>query len=365
MSEPIRVLQIVGAMYPGGLENFIMNLYEHIDREKVQFDFAVHARKENDYVEKIENMGGRVYLLPRLSRHPVKSLNALQKLLNENDYKMVIRHTANALVSPQLLVARRSGIKAVCHSHTSTDPQKIMHYLGRMLMKKATDVRIACSPEAGKWMYGNLDYKVIKNAIDIEKFIYRKEADEKIREEFGCQDAHIYGHIGNFVYAKNHLYLMDIFSQILNIDENAMFICVGEGELRADIEAKIKELGIEKKVILTGMRKDAPDFMSAMDVMIFPSIYEGLPLTLVEAQAASLPCIISDVITRDVSMTKDLIEFRSISEDASEWAKRAYDLVNSKKDKQKVRIQQRESIASKGYDIQALADWYMDFFEKE
>ena len=157
----IRILHIVGAMYPGGMENFIMNLYEKINRERFQFDFVVHAKKENDYTEQIAKLGGRIYELPRLTLDPIGSLTGLYKIVKENKYKIVIRHTANALVAPQLLVAKMAGAKTICHSHNETDPQVKIHKIGKILMKAATDRRLACSPNAGKWMYDHQDFQVI------------------------------------------------------------------------------------------------------------------------------------------------------------------------------------------------------------
>ena len=141
MRETIRVLHIVGAMYPGGMENFIMNLYRHIDRERFQFDFIVHEKGENDLCGEIEALGGRVYLLPRLTRRPLANLRMIREIVRENHYPVVIRHTANALAAPQLLAAKRGGAVTVCHSHNETDPQQLLHRMGRILMRRAADVR--------------------------------------------------------------------------------------------------------------------------------------------------------------------------------------------------------------------------------
>ena len=149
MLEPIRVLHITGAMYPGGYENFIMNLYENMDRSKIQFDMVVHARKENDYVPRIEAMGGRVYELPRLTKHPVQNLVGLYRIVKRNHYPIVIRHTSNAMVTPQLLVSKLAGAYTICHSHNETDPNYYAHKLGRLLMNLSTCEKIACSEKAG------------------------------------------------------------------------------------------------------------------------------------------------------------------------------------------------------------------------
>ena len=379
MSEPIRILHVVGAMYPGGVENFIMNLYRHINRERFQFDFIVHSRREQDYVPEIVSMGGRVYELPRLTRHPVSNLRQIRRLVRENHYPVVVRHTANALIAPQLLSAKRGGAVTVCHSHSSDDPQVLLHKAGRLLLPAAADVRLACSEQAGRWMYGEEyragmlsfeegtpgrlqetgTFRVIRNAVDIGRFAYSEEKRLRIRREFGLEGKHLYGNVANYIEVKNHPYQLQIYREIIKRDSDAVCLCVGEGEKRPQIEAQIREMNLQERVILTGLRSDVDALMSALDVLIFPSIFEGLPLTLIEAQAAGLPMLISDAITRDVVVTQGLVEYRSIQEDPALWARRALEMAAQKRD----RTCQRAGIAAAGYDLDALTAWYATFFE--
>ena len=359
MAEHIRVLHIVGAMYPGGMENFIMNLYENIDRSRIQFDFAVHMIKKNDYTEKIREMGGIVYELPRLTRKPLKNIRSLYKIVKDNNYKIVIRHTSNALVAPQLWAAKKAGAVTVCHSHNETDPQTAIHRLCRLFINKCADVRFACSINAGKWMFGNGDYKVICNAIDVQKFAYNAQAGERIRREFSLDRKNVYGHIANFIASKNHKFLLQIYAEIAKLDKNAAFFCIGDGDLRPEIERQTDELGMRDKIILTGVRSDIPDFMSCFNVLVFPSVFEGLPLTLIEAQASGLPCLVSDTIIDDVIVTENLVEMESIKKSPREWAIKAVEMAKNKE-----RICQFENIAQKGYDIKNLSKWYENFLEQ-
>lgn len=356
----IRVLQIVGTMYPGGIENFIMNLYEKIDREKFQFDFVVHLQKENDHCQRIREMGGNVYELPRLTRDPIGNLSMLYKIIKKNKYQIVIRHTANALIAPQLLAAKLAGAKTICHSHNETDPQMALHKIGRILMKFVVDKRLACSKKAGEWMFCKKDFRVINNAINVNKFAYSEEKAERIRKEFGIQGKHVYGHIANFRESKNHMFLLEVYKEIAKLDDKAVFFCLGDGDLRQEIERKIKELNLEGRVILTGTRHDAECFMSCMDVLIFPSFFEGLPLTLIEAQIASLPAIISDTITKDVIVTDGLVTMESIENSPEVWAKKAVQL--QKDGKAKTRQCQHQAIRDAGYDMDVLVKWYENYF---
>jgi glycosyltransferase involved in cell wall biosynthesis len=359
MAKTMRILHIVGAMYPGGMENFIINLYEKIDREQFQFDFVIHMRKDNDYVELIRSMGGKVYEIPRLTRHPIKNLKRISHIVKENNYQIVVRHTANALVAPQLMAAKIGGAKTVCHSHNETDPNKILHYLSRPIMRLAADERMACSDKAGKWMFGKKSFRVIHNAINIDKFQYSPDKASPIIQEFGLEGKHVYGHIANFIESKNHKFLLEIYKKISEIDHNAVFFCIGEGELRSNIESEIKSQGLENKVILTGIRHDVENFMACFDVLIFPSFFEGLPLTIIEAQAAGLPCLISDTITKDVIVSEGLVTFKSIKEDAAKWAKKAVNMIGSTD-----RTCQRKLIAKSGYDSEKLAKWYERFIKE-
>ncbi len=357
MEEPMRVLHIVGAMYPGGIENFIMNVYKHIDRSKVQFDFAVHAEKENDYREQIRALGGQIYKLPRLTQHPVQSLRVLGDLVKEKQYPIVIRHTPNALVAPQLWVAKKAGAVTVCQAHSETDAQKVLHMLGKGMLVRSTDKCLACSPKAGAWMFGNHPFEIVHNAIDIDQFAYETNKADRIRHEFNLAGKHVYGHIGNFSYVKNHSFLLEVFQKIAQKDPDAVLFCLGEGDLRPEIEKKIAELGLKDKVFLTGIRYDVADFMSAIQVLIFPSLFEGLPLTLVEAQAAGLKIVMSDVITRDVIVTKGLVTPMPLAAGPEVWADKCIELAGSAHD----RTCQKQEIAAHGYDIEVLGSWYQDF----
>lgn len=364
MSQPLRVLHIVGSMTPGGMENFIMNIYEQIDKSKIQFDIILHLRKEKDYVSRIEEMGGTVYQLPRLSRKPFSNLKKLYRIVRDNQYKIVIRHTANALITPQLLAARLAGAYTICHSHNETDPQKFLHRLGRLLMRIAANERFSCSPRAGAWMFGRKKYTVVHNAINIKKFQYNSDAEQKIRKEFGLKTQHVYGYVANFLESKNHVYLLSIFRELLKLDADAKLFCVGDGTLRETIELQVKRLGLEGNVVLTGMRNDVEDFMSCFDMMIFPSKFEGLPLTIIESQAAGLPCLMSDAVTSDVIVTEGLVETESLDAVPQIWAERAFKTAGKipADSKGANRVCQYESIAKAGYDIKCLAKWYEDYF---
>ena len=361
-----RVLHIAGTMAPGGIETFLVNLHEHIDPERMTFDYAVHAQAEGAYAERVKALGGRVYLLPRLSSDPVGNLREIGRLVRENGYDVVVRHTPNAMITPQLLAAKKNGAGTILHAHNESDPMKLAHVAGKLLMNRAVDVRIACSEGAGRWMFGSQPFVVMKNAIDIGKFVYREAAEARIRKEFGLESAHICGSIANFRPEKNHTYLLEVFRLIREADPDAVLLCLGDGDRRQEIETSVREKRLQDSVILAGTRNDVADVMCAMDVLLFPSVFEGLPVTLIEAQAACLPVLLSETVTKDVCVTDGLITYASIDVPADVWAEQARAMMDHALavPKHEKRVQQKEQIAAHGYDMKQMCGAYQELIEK-
>ena len=361
-NQPVRVLQIAGTLAPGGIESFLVNLHEHMDLSRVTFDYAVHAQAEGAYAERVKAMGARVYLLPRLSHDPAGNLREIGRLVRENRYDVVVRNTPNAMITPQLIAAKKNGAGTVLHAHASLDPMKAAHFAGRLLVDRAADVRVACSEAAGRWMFGKRTFTLMKNAVDLGKFAYRAEAEARIRDEFHLEGAHLYGAIGNLRPEKNHRYTLEVFRKIKDADDAAVLLCVGDGALRPEIEARIRELHLDDSVILAGMRNDVADIMCALDVLFFPSLFEGMPVTLIEAQASGLPVLLSDRITRDAEVTKGLMTYLSIDGAPELWAEHAAGKMAEINAAQKpsMRIQQTQTIAEHGYDIERMAGEYRD-----
>ena len=354
-----RIVHIVGSMAPGGIENFIMNIYRNMDREKLQFDFIINVKKEVSYDEEIEKMGGKVHYVTRKSKNPIKNFFEVRKIIKEQKYDTVCRHSDNAFTVVDLLAAKLAGAKRIImHSHSTQTKNTGLHKFFRLWFPFVTTHRFACSQTAGKWMYGKQDFQVVYNAIDTDKFNYSAEIRNKMRKEWKVEDAHVYGHVGSFVYAKNHPFLLDVFHEISKQDEKAVLFLVGDGDLRKAAEEKVKEYGLEQKVIFTGRRMNVPDFLQMFDVLLFPSVYEGLPVSLVEAQTSGLQCLISDRITEEVILT-DCARNYSIDLGAESWAKKAMEIMELAQNT--TRTSRQEKIKEVGYDIHSLARFYENF----
>ena len=204
-------------------------------------------------------------------------------------------------------------------------------------------------------MFGNLDFTFVPNAIDTSEYSYHADIRESMRKEWNVESKNVYGHVGNFVYAKNHIFLLEVFEKITQKDENAVLFLVGEGELREEIEKKIKELNLQNKVVLTGRRKDVVRFLQMFDLFLFPSVYEGLPVSMVEAQCTGLPCLISSSITDEIMLT-DCVKQLDLKETAEYWSSAAREMLEYGRKKQ--RYTRQDDIIKGGYGIDELVKFY-------
>lgn len=330
---PIRVLQVIGSMNMGGAENFIMNLYRNIDKEKIQFDFISH--KPGIFDDEIRKLGGKIYYLDYVTKvGPIKYKKELNIFFKKhNEYKIL--HTHIDQTSGIVLdVARKYNFeKLIVHSHSTNNSNNVLVNMYKKTLQKKiikyANVRLACSDAAGKWLYRSLDFRVINNGIDIEKFYYKEEFRNEIRNELNIsKESFVIGHVGRFCQVKNHDMLIDIFYEYNKYNNNSYLLLVGDGPLKEEIEKKCEELKIKEKVKFLGIRKDVNKIYSAMDVFVFPSFHEGFPVTVVEAACSGVPMLLSDKITNEVKFY-DKIKFVGIA-DSSEWVNKIKNMKNSR-----------------------------------
>lgn len=322
--EPIRVLHVVTYMGRGGLETMLMNYYRKIDKDKIQFDFLVHRDFKADYDQEILSLGGKIYRLPTLnpvSKTYQDKLNLFFKLHRE--YKIVHSHL-DCMSAIPLKAAKNNGIPiCIAHAHNSNQTKDKKYFL-KMLYKRSipkySDFLFACGEEAGKWMFGGKKFFVLNNAIDAAAYIYDKNKRGKIRKAFRVdQTTLIIGHVGRFAPQKNHMMLIEIYNTIKKKVPNSKLLLVGIGDLMDKIKSEVACRGLQDNVIFAGVRSDVPELLQAMDVFIFPSINEGLPVSIIEAQAAGLPCVISDGVPLECKKT-DLIYQQRLKDSVDKWA---------------------------------------------
>ena len=329
--HPIRVLHIVTTMNRGGLETMLMNYYRHIDRTKIQFDFLVHRDFEADYDSEILSLGGKIYHVSRLNPFNSSYFKELDIFFKKHkEYKVVHVHQ-DCLSSIALKVAKQNNVPIrIAHSHNANQDRNIKFLIKKHYMKsipKYSTELFACGKEAGDWMFRGEKYTVLKNAIDKDNFTYNLDVRNRIRTELKLQKNIVIGHVGRFNPQKNHEYLIDIFHKVHQLDAHTKLMLIGKGDLEEKIKEKVLTLGLKDDVLFLGNRSDVNELLQAMDVFVFPSHYEGLPVTLVEAQAAGLPIVKSTSISEQCSITPNITSL-PLNSDCTIWAQKILDICN-------------------------------------
>lgn len=356
----LRVLHVFGQTNRGGAESMIMNYYRKIDRNEIQFDFVKHSELEGDFDEEIKSLGGRIFSVPRLTVFNYFSYIKTWKefFSTHPEYKIVHVHHFK-LAGAVLKAAKACGVKArIAHSHSAFIKGRIhetflfLTVLSPMMKHCATHLW-ACGKEAGKVIFGRKKFTILNNAIDVDKFKFSETTRTNIRSEFSIgNDIKVVGHVGRFVTPKNHPRLIQIFRQLHAEDTKTCLLLVGDGDMRQKIEQLVQETGLSDNVIFAGVRTDIPAMLSAMDIFLFPSQNEGLPVSIIEAEASGLPCVVSDSITKEVNVT-DLVTNIPLSASDKEWSKAVEKAIGRKNQRNRY----PQIIKDAHYDISENAQW--------
>lgn len=358
----LRVLQMIGGLEAGGSQAMIMNVYRNIDRERIQFDFILDKPENLYYADEVESLGGRLYDMPRFRGSNAGEVRgAWTDFFVEHPGYRVLHSHIRSYASLYLPIAKRFGVKTIIHSHSTSNGSGAQARVKKLLqypLRHQADVLMACSTEAGQWLYGEDaccgdKFVLLPNGVDLSRFTPDEDVRLKYREDMGLRDSFVIGHVGRLHEAKNHSFLLEAFAIAHERNDAARLLLVGDGELRGEIEEKIGTLGIGDAVIMTGNRQDVPQLMQCMDVLAFPSRWEGMPVTLVEAQSAGLPCLISDNITHDVDLSP-LIRRLPI-DDAGAWAAELL--------RRRERLDVSGRIARSGFDIRDSSKKLCEIYE--
>lgn len=345
--KPIKILHVVGAMNRGGTETMLMNIYRNIDHKKVQFDFISYSQKEADYDQEIKSYHGRIFRLTKTN-----SIKQIYDVIKKyGPYDVVHAHTLFHCGIAHL-AAVLAGVKIrISHSHTTFDESNsilkeiYMKCMRAMILMFSTNL-LACSRGAGEYLFGRNSlskkkYLYFPNIIDYSAFLIPPERDvRKFKVKEGLENSLIIGHIGRFTEAKNHIFLLEIIKAAKRLEETNKTIhllLVGDGDLRKDIEKKAEKAGLLNNVHFVGKREDISVMLHSMDVFVFPSVYEGLGLVLLEAQASGLPCIVSEAIQPEADLNIGLVTKLSLADGPDIWAKEAIKQLSAKeKDTEKI-----------------------------
>lgn len=325
----IRVLQYIGSLQFGGSQSFIMEVYRKIDKSKVQFDFITFPGENTGNYDEIISLGGKVFECPQYSAKTHRAFCKWWKIFFETHPEYTILHGhIRSCASVYIPIAKKSGVKTIIHSHSTSNGSGVSSVVKAVYqypLRFMADYLFSCSDIAGRWLYGERatkkqNYRIVPNCVDLDYFSYDENMRMNVRSEWNiAEDDFVIGHIGRFHESKNHAYILQIFRGIIKEYPNSKMLLVGNG-----VEEGLKKLGAEEEIlkymVCTGAQARPGKFYQAMDCFLFPSVWEGLPMSVVEAQAAGLPCEISDTITKNVLLT-DLVTQHSIKKDPAEWAK--------------------------------------------
>ena len=358
-SQPIRILIINGKMICGGVESFIMNIYRNMDRTKVQFDFLVHYKDKYFYDDEIISLGGKIfYLTFRDDKNFFKYKRDLNCFFENHPEYQILWGQMDGLASIYLKIAKKNNVKfAIMHSHITNSEHSLKGIVKKILrnnISKYSDLRLACSTEAGKYLYKKNNFQLCHNAIDISKFVFDINIRKKIRNEFRFRDdTFIIGNVGRFVPQKNHLFLIDVFTRLPQDGTYKLLLC-GDGELRKQVTNYAINKKVIQNVVFAGNVQNMNEVYQAMDIFVMPSLYEGLPVSGIEAQANGLPCIFANTITREVAIDK--CRFLGI-DNVDEWVKLIMEKPKRSDDSEKLLVEN-------GYSISDLVNRLVSLFVK-
>lgn len=363
-NKPTRVLQIIPDMRSGGAENFIMNLYRDMDRSQVQFDFAVHYHERRFFDDEIEKLGGKIYRFSlRDDKRVFKFIYDLDRFYKQHqEYKIIHCHW-NGVGVFHLAIAKKNGIKVrIGHSHNSSAGIGIKGRIKTITVwpyKYFTTHNFACSDLAGKFLFGKKPFTFIPNAINTDRFIFNPIERNRIRCEFGLDEEDILlGNVGRFTVQKNHSFLIEIFSEFHKKRENSYLLLLGEGELMEQVKEQVIKYNLREFVIFAGVHSDTENYYSAMDMFLLPSLYEGLPVTAVEAQASGLPTLLSSTITKQVKLTNEVYY---INNKAEEWCEIIDRIIDNEVD----RSIMNEVVSKSDFNMTQIADYFQKLYVRE
>ena len=331
----LRILHVVGGMDPGGLETWLMHVLRNLDRDRFEFAFLDHSRRPRAYNEEILSLGSQVLHCP-FTRSPLAYRNCFRETLAKQGPFDVVHSHVHHFSGFVLKLAHAAGVGArIAHSHNDTSsvqaqsplPRKVYYALMKRWIANHATSGLGCTGEAATALFGRSwrsdpRWKILHYGLDLRPFASVSDGAD-VRRAFGWpDDAYVVGHVGRFMPQKNHAFLIKIAEAAARAEPRFRLLLIGEGELRPEIESEVRQAGLSDRVVFAGLRSDIPFLMrNVMDAFLLPSRYEGLPLVMIEAQAAGLPAVVSDAVDQEVDIVPGLIKRLSLSDSPSDWAR--------------------------------------------
>lgn len=360
--KPLKVLELMTIpMFYDGPNQFVLRFARSMDRSQMKIDFLSFRLGDPRIRDDIEQLGSELYLSPNRLKQPLRYLHFVSSLVRRNGYDVVHCHGNSCTLAIDLLAARLGGAKVrIAHSHNSRCKFMLLHKVLRLPFDLLYTHAFACGDEAGKWLFHQKPFTVVHNAIDTRQFAYSSDVRKSVRAEFGlADDAIALGCVANFTPHKNHAFMLDMFAELVRRDPRYRLVLVGDGPLRADVEAQSERLGLSAQILFTGIRTDVPRLLQMMDVMILPSLYEGFPTVALEWQAAGLPTLMSDTTTRDCAFVDSA---RFVPLDAEKWVRAI--LSTPLADREAASREGIRAITEAGFDLTAAAAALQDDYRR-
>ncbi|MBQ6217596.1 MAG: glycosyltransferase [Erysipelotrichaceae bacterium] len=361
MSEPVKVLEMIASLNYGGSQAMIVNLCKAMDKNKVQCDFIVDHPELMGMKDIVESLGSKIYIMPTFKGTNLKEVkDAWDSFFTEHPEYQILHSHSRSYASIYLPIAKKHGLKTIIHSHNTSNGKGLTAMVKNLLqypLRNRADYFIGCSKEAGEWLFGEKVVKgdrfyVLNNAIDTDRFTYDESVRNKYRKLFHLKDEKVFIQVGRMSEQKNYLFTLDVFSEYLKNDPDARLFLVGNGELRDQIDSKISELGLQNNVTVLEYRNDVNCLLQMADVFLMPSLFEGLSVAAVEAQASGIKCLLSDQCDRNVNIT-GLCEFLPLKKET--WVNRMNEDVS-------LRLYTKEDIIKAGFDVDTTAKWLESFY---
>lgn len=347
-----------------GITSVILNYYRNLNKEDMKIDFVVPNEISEDYKKELNSNGSVVYHIPR-KKKPFAYQKKLYQILKQNQYDIIHIHGNSAMMLLDVLPAKFAKTEVrIVHSHNTTCNYVWIHKILEPIFKLCYTHGFACGEDAGKWLFGNDDFVLLKNGIELEKYKYDEKIRQIYREKIGATNRKVVGHVGNFIEQKNHEFLIDVFAELVKKDENYLLLLISDGALLNHIKEKVKNLNLDNNVIFLGKCTEVYNYLQAMDLFVLPSLHEGLPVVLIEAQASGLPCFVSDKVSKESDLTNS-INFIDIS-NLKSWIEEINNFFVSdiKKNRMEVSRINQDKISMQGYDVKKNASIMEELFKK-
>ena len=349
-----------------GITNSVLSYFETMDRNNVQVDFINTLYCDYKIRERIMKLNARIYDLPMRNKNPLFYIWKLKKVIRNEKYDIVHAHGSSGMLALEMVAAYISKVKVrIAHSHNTTCRHLLLDKLLRPLLYTFCTNRFACGELAGKWLFKNRCFSIIKNGIVLNQFLFDPDVRDHYRKKNSLNEKLIIGHVGFFNKQKNHQFLIDVFREVHKVNKDTYLVLIGKGDEKESIEEKINAYGLAEAVCLTGAILDVSSMIQMFDIVVLPSLYEGLPIVSIEWQLAGIPCFISDSVTKECAFT-DLVTFLPLEAGVKEWAKKILACCPRDRNAEKAKIYEQANRA--GYNIEVNAEslkfLYIDLIEK-